>query len=88
MYQLSHSATNHENIGHQKKLLQMQMNARRKCLCRLTHQQVAHHVMTLLSFIAGSNFKVKKFPFLDQELFFHLDVCYFSMNMPIHHMHT
>jgi hypothetical protein len=38
-------------------------------ICRLTHQQVAQRVMTLLSFIAGSNFKGKKFPFLDQELF-------------------
>jgi hypothetical protein len=47
----------------------MQINARRKCLCRSTHQQVARRVMTLLSFIAVLNFKVKKFPFLDQELF-------------------
>jgi hypothetical protein len=70
MYQLSHSATNHENIDHQETLLHMQMNARGKCLCWLTHQQVAHHVMTLLSFIAGSNFKVKNFSFLDQRTFF------------------
>jgi hypothetical protein len=88
MYQLFHSATNHENIDHQETLLHMQMNARRKCLCWLTHQQVAHHVMTLLSFIAGSNFKVKKLPFFGSRTFYHLDVCTYYMNMPIHHMHT